>query len=258
MESGLKSRLLESPLARVLEAGYVQTRWFRRRLTGRSTNPIAVTLAGTTASFRARTAQEYHWITSIDDEEGAVITDLVGMIKDGDVFWDVGANIGLVSCLVGRAADVETVAFEPYPSSVRSLRRNLTENGLSDRSTVVEAALGSKEGTAELNVAADWDTKHSLVKESRESILVPIRRGDSVAQELGGPDILKIDVEGAEMAVLSGMDQTIGRCRRVYCEVHRAYGVDRTAIADWFRSREFEVETISEDVKTTGLVAVNV
>lgn len=253
MRCGLAPPLREFPLARALAAGYIETRWTWRQLTGRSTKPIDVTVAGTTASFRPRSAQEYHWIRSI--EEGSVIADLVGSIEDGDVFWDVGANIGLVSCLVGKAADVEMIAFEPYPLNVQSLRQNLGDNSLSTRTTILEAALGSEEGTAELNVAVDWDTKHSLVNESDHTIPVPMKRGDVVASEHGDPDVVKIDVEGAEMAVLNGMTKTIDRCRRVYCEVHRVFGVDETSVRDWFQSRGFRVGVLAEDTKTTSLVA---
>lgn len=255
MESGLKSALLRSPLGPLIEAAYVQTRWTKRHLSGQSGVPIHVTIAEVTASFRPRSAQEHHWITSIDEEEGVVLRDLVGSVQDGDVFWDVGANIGLVSCIVGRAAEVETVAFEPYPPTVQSLRRNLADNGLSGRSTVVEVALGAQEGTAELAIADDWDTKHSIVNDGDSTITVPVRRGDAIASELGAPDILKIDVEGAELDVLDGLSETIELCRKVYCEVHQVFGVEETAVRDTLRSRGLEVEFLAEDAKTTSLVA---
>lgn len=255
MESGLKSTLLRSPLGPLVEAAYVHTRWAGRRLSGRSQVPIEVTVSGVTASFRPRSAREHHWITSIESEEGVVLRDLVGSLRDGDVFWDVGANIGLVSCLAGRAADVEVVAFEPYPPTVRSLRRNLADNGLSRSSTAIEAALGAGEGPAELAVAPDWDTKHSLVNDDGEAITVPVIRGDAVAEERGPPDVVKVDVEGAELEVLAGMAETLERCRRAYCEVHRVFGVDETRVREAFRSSGFEVERLAEDAKTASLVA---
>lgn len=244
-----------SLLGHIAETVYIQTRWAKRRFSGLSHEPIDVSVAGTTATFHAHSAQEYHWITNIEKEEGIVIEDIVRELDDGDVFWDVGANIGLVSCLVGNAADVETIAFEPYPPSVRSLRENLSDNSLSDRSTVIESALGSEEGTADLNLATDWDTKHSLVNKSTDTIPVPVKQGDSIASELGFPDIVKIDVEGAEMGVISGMEAVIDHCRRIYCEVHCVYGVDEDSARDRFQSRGFTVKKMADDGKTASLVA---
>jgi len=214
---------------------------------------MTLSVAGATAKFYTPTAQEYQWVR--DPGEPSVLTNIAERVDGEETVWDVGANIGIVSCLIARSTDAEVVSFEPHPKNVSKLRANLDLNSLSECVTVAEVALGQAVGIETLYIADDWDTKHSTAVGEGDSILVGATTGDKVALEQGYPDIVKIDVEGAETDVLSGMSAVLQNCHTVYCEIHHVYGVETSAIADKLRSTGFDVKVLRSEEKTSTVIA---
>jgi FkbM family methyltransferase len=125
---------------------------------------------------------------------------------------DVGANIGIHAC-VGAAQLTDggrLVAFEPVPGNAEVLRRNLDQNGLSDRVRVEELAVGESAGEVTIHLAPT-SGNHSLaagvVAHSRATIPVRVTSLDEYLAGTGGPvrvDVLKIDVEGYDGFALRG------------------------------------------------------
>ena len=131
---------------------------------------------------------------------------------------DVGANIGLVTIPLALAA-AHVIAVEPLPQNIDRLRENVRRNALSNV-TVVEAAAGAADGTAVLHSAADpaFGSLHDLVKyRPSGNIEVRLRSLDSLWHELMRPavELVKIDVEGAELEVLEGGRELLETCRPV-------------------------------------------
>lgn len=143
------------------------------------------------------------------------------------MFYDVGANNGIYACFVGeRLNEGRVFAFEPHPANADHCRSNLDRNGIDG--SVYEVALAATSGTAELTVSdqgAGAGT-HSLGGEDgRSSIRVDTRRGDEfiVEESVPAPTVMKIDVEGAELDVIRGFEDTLrdDSFGTLYCEVHR-------------------------------------
>lgn len=145
------------------------------------------------------------------------------ILKPGMTMLDVGANEGLYTLFsakrVGAAGRV--VAFEPSSRERRKLQHNVTRNKLGNV-TVVPVAVGSNEGTAALQIASGVHSGHNtlgaLVHDDAPSAgveHVPVERLDSVVDRLGiaQVDVIKIDVEGAEMHVLEGARRTLSSQR---------------------------------------------
>jgi FkbM family methyltransferase len=131
---------------------------------------------------------------------------------------DVGANIGLYTCIAaGRApSDGKVIAFEPVPANLRYLKRNLEENDLTAQVVVEEQAVGQGSGEIQIYLADGSIGTHSPsamnVIGSTTSITVPeVSLDDYARQKLGGRsiDLLKVDVEGYEGAVLRGARKTL-------------------------------------------------
>jgi FkbM family methyltransferase len=144
-------------------------------------------------------------------------------LPKGGVFLDVGAHIGYFSLKaakeVGPAGRV--VSFEPNPETAARLRRNVAANALT-QVTVQEIAATGEEQELEFFAAPTVNTgASSLVEHNAEysadaaprNFRVRGRRIDNVVRELnlGRVDVMKIDVEGAELLVLRGAEETLRR-----------------------------------------------
>jgi len=168
----------------------------------------------------------------------AATTDAVArLLSPGDVFVDVGANIGYFTVMAAARVGSQgrVYAFEPNPLPRRLLEISIAKNGLESRVTLrtcalsdtdgedVEFFVGSDLSNSTISSLAPWEGHLQSGTLSREqSIRVPSRTFDSVADELAVAhiDVVKIDVEGAEMLVLNGMRRSLERCRprHVVCE----------------------------------------
>lgn len=138
-----------------------------------------------------------------------------------DVFYDIGANIGFYSTLAARLVGKSgrVFAFEPFPESAQACLQNALSNGF-DHVTVVEVAVGEENGLVRLELEK-FSAGHRLG--SGRGIEVPMVGIDSWRAEAGAPppQLVMIDVEGAELSVLRGMLTTIENARPVIMvEVH--------------------------------------
>lgn len=167
------------------------------------------------------------------DAEPEVQQALAELVKPGQTVYDVGANIGFFTILCSRLVGPQgrVYAFEPIPQNLATLRHNVALNGLGNV-TIVEKALSSSTGTAEMFVSP-WSAFHSLNVEGATKqedhgpdvgevtvqtvTLDEFLRGEGVR----APDLVKIDVEGAELIVLAGMRETLRSVKPLLlCELH--------------------------------------
>jgi FkbM family methyltransferase len=154
--------------------------------------------------------------------EGRMLRRLLAAARQGDTFFDVGANIGTVTIPVAMTG-AECLAFEPAPANAARLAENAELNRLGNV-TVVEAAMWSEAGIVALQVdGAEGAGTSRVVDGGGGTIEVPAATLDQFAG--GGtaaPDLLKVDVEGAELEVLRGAEATLGagRVREVFVETH--------------------------------------
>ncbi len=142
--------------------------------------------------------------------------DLVRELLDGrDALVDVGANIGLYTCLA-RSLGKRALAVEPLPSNLRLLRANLRANGWGD-TPIAAVGLSDAEGQCEI---FGTDTGASLVsgwaglpRSTMLRQLVPLTTLDALLEgRFAGERLLvKIDIEGAEYACLRGASRTLER-----------------------------------------------
>jgi FkbM family methyltransferase len=144
-------------------------------------------------------------------------------LKQGDVAYDVGANVGIYSLCasfeVGNSGWV--YAFEPLERNLNYLRQHLALNNLQN-CTVLETAICNTEGTLAFS-AADWQPSMARLSPSGE-IAVPSTTLDMCIygeQRLRPPNVIKIDVEGAEFEVLSGATRGITEFHpTIFLEIH--------------------------------------
>jgi FkbM family methyltransferase len=136
------------------------------------------------------------------EDEGELVRRLA---RPGFRMLDIGSNVGFYSLAAAAASgrDASIIAFEPTPEIAAMLRASIDLNGFAGIS-VREVALGASEGT--LVLARGADTALNRIVSEGEGARVPVMSLDTVAERegLAGVDFVKIDVEGAESAVIAG------------------------------------------------------
>jgi len=136
-------------------------------------------------------------------------------IKRGATVVDVGANIGVIAAYAARKVGSagRVVAVEPAADNVRVLRDNLRRNRLSGVS-VVEGAAGRRRERREFYLRGELSAVNSLFPESCYASVTQVATVDvTPLDELvdGHVDVVKIDVEGAELDVLAGMPRLLAQ-----------------------------------------------
>lgn len=139
---------------------------------------------------------------------------LKSAVQPGGHAIDVGANIGLHTVALARAVGPagRIDAFEPEPRLEHHLRKTLSVNGMSNVHLHTIAA-GAEVGEATFHVAATIG--HSSLYDldegaTRQELSVTVKPLDAVIAEDARVDVIKIDVEGAELDVLEGAKRVIG------------------------------------------------
>lgn len=150
--------------------------------------------------------------------EAGTVRLLVQLLKPGSCFVDVGANIGYFTLLAGGLLepDGRIYAFEPFPQAYHWLEHNLQQNQLSCVS-IQNTAVSDSDGGKTLFLPSDgaW-TNASLIAEFTEhsdSLAIKAIRLETFLAVQSNPhvDLIKIDVEGAELQVLAGMGEFLAR-----------------------------------------------
>lgn len=160
------------------------------------------------------------------------------LIRPSDVVYDVGANVGLYLRFIGSYFGAgHVVAFEPMSDNLPLLEKNVRLGGLGNRATIVRCALADVECDVELQVD-DVQTASAVLdrvtggapSEGRASLnlepkteTVPCYTLDHLMQKesLPVPDLIKVDIEGAEAMMLRGAREVLSTQRpRLLVELH--------------------------------------
>jgi FkbM family methyltransferase len=143
-------------------------------------------------------------------------------VKPGAIIWDIGANLGLFALPAALRAS-QVYAFEPDISLAACLRRSLRLRANRRLSVaVIACAVSDVDGIAAFEISRYSTAMNKLQSVGHWNTIavaerhhVPTLRIDRLAQSLPPPDLLKIDVEGAEIKVLEGGRETIARKRPI-------------------------------------------
>ena len=151
-------------------------------------------------------------------------------------FVDVGAHIGgVIAEVQARRPGVKITAIEPIPEKAAHLRKRFP------KVDVVETALAEREGTAEFTVYATESGYSSLadVRDDGLKMTVALNRLDALVSD---PDVIKIDVEGAELGVLRGCENL--KSRPVYMFESgpgEVLGYTKTELWSWLNAHGYAV-----------------
>lgn len=152
------------------------------------------------------------------------------LVKDGQYVWDVGANVGLFSRAAAfhAGSNGQVLSIEADIDAVMLLNKTVKYNSPShSKITVLPVAVSDSVGIVSFAIAKRARAANSIEGHGstqtggvREVRTLPCTTLDSLLQNITAPDVLKIDVEGAELRVLNGAGNVLQNIRPViYCEV---------------------------------------
>lgn len=238
--------------------GFEQTlkRGYYKILSQFCPSEYTITVRNETLSFKIDGYNEYRVFQLYPEREPSypVLPDIVDELRSDDVFWDIGANVGIYTCFGATSIESgEVVSIEPNPKNVERIEENLSKNGLA--ASTYQYGLMDTPGTLSLNVQDPGTTGsygHVTDSSAEEGVTVDVSTGDTLVREgVPEPNVVKLDVQGVEFEVLRGIEQTIAcdNCRTIYYNVNDENetmpDIDPN-IHEWLEERGFTVETVWE------------
>lgn len=183
------------------------------------------------------------------------------LLRRGMTFVDVGANEGLFSLFAARRVGPEgrVISVEPSSRERRQLGENIRRNRLANVA-IVPHALADRPGSARLRIASQLHGGHNTLGEFGHQGVgavgsedVPVETLDALAERLalGRVDIVKIDVEGAELKVLAGARALLTAMRPVLLieanpgALH-GQGTSVGEVLELLRGLDYEIHVFSE------------
>jgi FkbM family methyltransferase len=169
--------------------------------------------------------------TGIQDYISEIL--LARLPAPGTTFVDVGAHLGSIVGQVQRSQrDVAIVAIEAVPEKAESLKRQFPA------AVIHHCAAGDEDRETAFFVDDERSAHSSLSQRAGREVVVPMRRLDTLLEGANAIDIVKLDVEGAELQVLRGAAETV-ESHRPICAFESVN--DWAEIFDWFAEREYQL-----------------
>ena len=166
-------------------------------------------VAGTVMRFTGAYAYEENVVASMSRVKGGT-------------FLDIGAHHGLYCCLL-RKNFRTLIAAEPFPDSIRIMRRTFRLSGV--RAIVLPTAVTDRSGSTLLLLAKRGSVENRIELGGNRTtatgeMRVPTTTVSEIVEQYGPLDLVKVDVEGAEWLVLNGAESSLDQIRRWVIELH--------------------------------------
>lgn len=199
---------------------------------------------------RARTDDLWHISCH---REPSIFCYIDNNIKDGSVFVDAGANIGFYTVLASKRAGISgrVISIEMMPDTANILRETIRLNELQNVQ-VVENALFEKSGEmVEASVKEGSFGQASIIGTNGDrSVHVRTETLDNILHDIPAIDLIKMDLEGAELRALYGARSCLRRTRAVIFENN---DVKDLSVKDLLESYGFHIT----DIGNRNNIAIN-
>jgi FkbM family methyltransferase len=246
--SSIRKRLRELPVLGDFLA------WVGRRIVPQDTLVWIQVKNGPAAGIWLHLNPRFEAVYAGRNYEPAVEKALFSHIQPGNIFYDVGAHIGVFSLMAARLAGPRgcVFAFEPDPANLRRIEEHIERNQLPMIEPVSRAAWSSA-GRARFERA---NPRSSLNRGSLAAVATVVSDEtfevetitlDEFSVQNSPPDLVKLDVEGAEAGVLRGADMIFRRFKPVLvCEIHHPQAASE--VTQWLDERGYEWDWV-EDIE---------
>jgi len=210
--------------------------------------------------------QQLFWYGYYEKELGDLLKKIV---RPDDVVIDIGANIGYFSLLVANnIPSVNVISFEPVKDLFQSMNENISLNDFKNISTI-NAAVGEINEEKELYISAFDNLGMSSFKQpenysgKKERVKVVTIDNWFKTSGLSKIDIIKLDIEGSELAALKGMKDILQKQKLVLIvevnpETLSMFSVKPSDICDYLKQLNFEGFIILENARLEPLRKIEI
>jgi FkbM family methyltransferase len=231
---------------------------YRRRLAARQLRlgPPVVQTRFMGCNMLVRPHEDVGRNMALGEFETEDLQHFLSAVRDNDTVFDVGANVGAYCVPTGRSHPTAQIhAFEPIDLNASLIQVSLYLNQVSNVQ-VVRKCVSDQPGRVTFSLAAD-SAYSSMIDTGRKA---EVRRFECEATTLDGycqaagdivPDVMKIDVEGAELRVLQGAAGLFGASRRprlvlveLYNQNLQAFGTSIDEVCTWMKSRGYRARVL--------------
>ncbi len=171
---------------------------------------------------------------------------------EGSVFWDIGANIGLYSCFAAKEKNIITYSFEPSVFNLDMLAKNIYENNLNNKITVIPLSLTDKMKISDFNLSileksGSQSTFSEIYGEDGKEFIPKLKyktlgvNGNEMVNKFNiqKPHYIKIDVDGIEFLILKGLSEILDNVKSVLIEVNETFQSQKNNIKELLESQSF-------------------
>ena len=161
-----------------------------------------------------------------------------------DVFWDIGANVGVYSLYAAFRVGCKVFSFEPVYHNYNILNRNIAINNMGENITAYCFSLHDKFEIDKIHLrnlysgssGSDFSIKSNETSFSQGSLGFPI---DDLVDHIAFPNHIKIDVDGNEKFIVKGMSKTLSNdnLKSVLIEINQSY----ESIIDIFKEKGYKI-----------------
>lgn len=143
--------------------------------------------------------------------------------RSGELFVDIGANVGCYSILASFSFS-KVIAVEPGKNQKQLLLNNLAKNSINNV-FIIENAVGSFNGEGKL-YESKMSVNNSLINVDDDFQEVNVMTLDALLNDISSIDLLKIDVEGAELEVIKSGINSLEKIEEIIIEVREEFEVE--------------------------------
>lgn len=177
------------------------------------------------------------------------------IVRDGYIVVDVGAHFGFYTLIAAErvGSSGRVLAFEPSSFNYRILLLNIKNNrykniipfnfALGDKNTKCKIGLLNNAKSGENTMAITDDAKY--VEEVSLKRFDTVLKDSKILQQVKALDVVKIDVEGAEVLVLKGFGKLLNRVKYILCEIHpnqiKLLGTDLKEFFKMLKTKGFRI-----------------
>ena len=182
---------------------------------------------------------------------------IVKLAQKGGLFIDVGANYGYFSLLwVAQKKGNRVIAFEASPRNHEAIESNISDSSLNHFIDFRRNAVGKESGIMKFSLGPSEQTGWGgivLADNRNDTVEVPVVRLDHVLKDDVFVDVLKIDIEGADIWALMGAERLLRdkKIGRIFYEENRPrmveLGIHPGEAKTFLESHDYQVEKIDGD-----------